>query len=66
MEFIISIPTVPSTKICNHKMFMKPVQDGAQENGFFAANGHMLQNHHAGEQAMHWDIQNKENLSLTG
>ena len=22
--------------------------------------------HHAGEQVAHWDIQNKENLSLTG
>ena len=36
-------------------------------NGPFAANGHMVQRiHHAGERAMCWDIQNKENSSLTG
>ena len=33
-------------------------------NGPFAASGHMVQNHrHAGEQAVHWDIQNKATSS---
>ena len=32
-------------------------------NGPFAANGHMAQTHHAGEQATHWDIQNKATSS---
>ena len=31
-------------------------------NGPFAASGHMV---HAGGQAAHWDIQNKENSNLT-
>ena len=31
-------------------------------NGPFAANGHMV---HAGGQAAHWDIQNKENSNLS-
>ena len=36
-------------------------------NGPFAASGHVVQNpyHHAGEQATHWDIQNKENANLS-
>ena len=32
-------------------------------NGPFAANGHMAQTHHAGEQATHWDIQNNATSS---
>ena len=32
------------------------------ENGPFAASGHMV---HAGGQAAHWDIQNKENSNLS-
>ena len=31
-------------------------------NGPFAASGHMV---HAGGQAAHWDIQNKENSNLS-
>ena len=31
-------------------------------NGPFAARGHMV---HAGGQAAHWDIQNKENSNLS-
>ena len=31
-------------------------------NGPFAASGHMV---HAGGQATHWDIQNKENSNLS-
>ena len=34
-------------------------------DGSFAANGHTVQIHHAGEQATHWDIQNEGNSSLT-
>ena len=34
---------------------------GRGENGPFAASGHMV---HAGGQAAHWDIQNKENSNL--
>ena len=37
----------------------KPQQDN---NGLFAANGHMV---HAGGQAAHWDIQNKENSNFS-
>ena len=37
-----------------------------RRNELFAANGHMVQIHHAGEQTTHWDIQNRENSSLTG
>ena len=32
-------------------------------NGPFAACGHMVQNRHAGEQPVHWDIQNKATSS---
>ena len=32
----------------------------------FVANSHIVQNRHAVDQATHWDIQNKENSSLTG
>ena len=34
----------------------------ASHNGPFAASGHMV---HAGGQAAHWDIQNKENSNLS-
>ena len=37
--------------------------EGCGLNGPFAAKGHI---HHAGEQAMQWGIQNKENSRLTG
>ena len=33
-----------------------------KHNGPFAASGHMV---HAGGQAAHWDIQNKENSNLS-
>ena len=33
-----------------------------RKNGPFAASGHMV---HAGGQAAHWDIQNKENSNLS-
>ena len=33
-----------------------------KNNGPFAASGHMV---HAGGQAAHWDIQNKENSNLS-
>ena len=33
-----------------------------RRNGPFAAGGHMV---HAGGQAAHWDIQNKENSNLS-
>ena len=47
-------PLIPKSAIW-HK---KPLLD---QYGPFAARGHMV---HAGGQAAHWDIQNKENSNL--
>ena len=38
------------------------IQIARKNNGPFAASGHMV---HAGGQAAHWDIQNKENSNLS-
>ena len=39
-----------------------PSVEFQQNNGPFAASGHMV---HAGGQAANWDIQNKENSNLS-
>ena len=59
---LTSVGFEPTTSGVDHQHSNRGQTGASRGNGPFAASGHMV---HAGGQAAHWDIQNKENSNLS-
>ena len=58
---VVEVSNVRVSQLC-YAFVLTGILCKQMHNGPFAAGGHMV---HAGGQAAHWDIQNKENSNLS-